>query len=405
MSERAVTQYLNQYAEVECTLLHSAPVFHYKAVVVIPAYKESTAFLQRFLQQFREQSVLLIVVVNQPDTDNDTIPQSALCEFIASVTECRWQHENIAWHHQLSGNIGILRVERFSLERRIPAKQGVGLARKIGADIACYLISKQQIDCPWIGSTDADAILPQDYFAHINNKRLSGTKAATFRFSHIVNGDSSIHSATRLYEQWLHYYKKGLAWAGSPYAFYTIGSCLAFDYQGYCQVRGFPKRAGGEDFYLLNKMAKLTPIVELDAYIQLQSRVSDRVPFGTGPAVQKLIEQQSDEAQYLVYHPQVFVQLKLLLQSFNTLYESCSYEPLPNWINELSQASRNVLIQSGFEQAVLKIKGNCKSEHQFLQQIHGWFDGFRTLKYIHALENDFPNVCLRLARETAPFEF
>ncbi|UAA39250.1 hypothetical protein KIH87_02480 [Paraneptunicella aestuarii] len=405
MSERAVTQYLTQYAEVECMLLHSAPAFHYQASVVIPAYKESTTFLQRFLQQYGEQSVLLIAVVNQPDTDDNITPQSDLCEFIASSFELRWQHENIALYHQFSGNIGILLVDRFSTERRIPAKQGVGLARKIGADIASYLIAQKQIDCPWVGSTDADAILPQDYFAQLNSKHLAGAKAATFAFSHIVNGDPSIFSATRLYEQWLHYYKKGLAWAGSPYAFYTIGSCLAFDYQGYCQVRGFPKRAGGEDFYLLNKMAKLAPVVELDACIHLQSRVSDRVPFGTGPAVQKIIEQQSDETQYLVYNPQVFVQLKSLLQLFNTLFESCSNESLPDWMNALSQASRNALMQSSFEQAVLKIKGNCKNQHQFLQQVHGWFDGFRTLKYIHALENDFSPVCLQQAREIAPFEF
>ena len=69
--------------------------------------------------------------------------------------------------------------------------------------------------------------------------------------------DQFCNTATALYELRLHHYVLGLEYAGSPYAYHTLGSCLAVKADAYAQVRGFPKRAGAEDFYLLNKLAKL----------------------------------------------------------------------------------------------------------------------------------------------------
>ena len=52
----------------------------------------------------------------------------------------------------------------------------------------------------------------------------------------------------------------GLGFAGSPYAYHSVGSTLAVRAEAYAIVRGVPKRAAGEDFYLLDKLAKVTPI-------------------------------------------------------------------------------------------------------------------------------------------------
>ena len=48
-----------------------------------------------------------------------------------------------------------------------------------------------------------------------------------------------------------------MKYARSPYAFHTIGSTMAVSANHYAKVRGFPKREAGEDFYLLNKLAKV----------------------------------------------------------------------------------------------------------------------------------------------------
>ncbi len=77
--------------------------------------------------------------------------------------------------------------------------------------------------------------------------------------------------ATQLYELSLRYYVAGMKFARSPYAFHTIGSSMAVSPVHYARVRGFPKREAGEDFYLLNKLAKLGSVLELDRGSDLRS--------------------------------------------------------------------------------------------------------------------------------------
>src|SRR5690606_17786041 len=92
-----------------------------------------------------------------------------------------------------------------------------------------------------------------------------------------------------LYEISLRSYEYGLAYAGSPYAFQTLGSTLALNPAAYAKVRGFPKRLAGEDFYILNKLIKIGPIyLRNDRCLQIKDRPSQRVPFGTGTSVFKI---------------------------------------------------------------------------------------------------------------------
>ena len=120
-----------------------------------------------------------------------------------------------------------------------------------------WLYHHQHIKNHFFGSTDADSHLPDNYFSsHPQDPKIS---VIIYTFKH-ENLGNDIGHATLLYETALRYYVAGLSWAGSPYAFYSIGSILAFNVKHYCQARGFPKRAAGEDFYLLNKLAKLGSI-------------------------------------------------------------------------------------------------------------------------------------------------
>ncbi|MEM6960047.1 MAG: hypothetical protein AAF645_30495, partial [Myxococcota bacterium] len=66
-------------------------------------------------------------------------------------------------------------------------------------------------------------------------------------------------------------------------------STIAVRTAAYAAVRGMPRRAAAEDFYFLNKVRKVGPVLSLQgAPIVLSSRASRRVPFGTGPAVARL---------------------------------------------------------------------------------------------------------------------
>jgi len=275
------------------------------------------------------------------------------------------------------------------------------VARKVGADVACALIDKGIIDSPWICSTDADTQLPDNYFSVLAGVP-ENTSAITYKFCHI-NNDDPLSKATLLYEEALRYYVSGLKWAGSNYAFHTVGSTLAFRSDYYALVRGFPKRSAGEDFYLLNKLAKLDPIRNMDdATLLIEPRCSDRVPFGTGPAVSKIL-QLPDMEHYTYYHPQLFIELKNCLEAMENLWEE--KDDFPLWLSKLSEASQYALTQLQFNKLTSHILKQISNKQQCKRHIEQWFDGFRTLKFIHYMQDTyyFP-IPLKEAIQRAPFQ-
>ncbi|MBV1932578.1 MAG: hypothetical protein KUG71_12780, partial [Porticoccaceae bacterium] len=299
---KAVQKYLKGYAEPETSLLTGLPdIPPFDHVLVIPAYRESSAFFDRLAGSLlHNHAVLLIAVINQPDTLTGPDNQNqALWNDIRKRTSRIWHREHLQLRTLPDTASAVLLVDRFS-GLPVPQKQGVGLARKIGADLALRLIHLGLVKQDWIYSSDADARLPGDYFSALSFSTLSfsAPKSSTsnpqqatvaiFPFQHLCENDA-IGLATQLYERRLQQYVDGLSVAGSPYAYHTLGSTLAIKAASYAMVRGFPKRNGGEDFYLLNKAAKQGAILNLQRpHILIEARQSDRAPFGTGPAIRRL---------------------------------------------------------------------------------------------------------------------
>lgn len=393
MHTKAVKQYLQRYAEVETQAVEHWPDSHkhYQHVAVIPAYQEDSAFLQCALQSIWFQpDVLLILVVNQPDTDSNTSPQQQLFQKALATGNVTWQHENLTLITQKVAKTqgDILLIDRFNTP--IPAKQGVGLARKIGTDIALSLIAKGIIRSKWICSTDADATLPDDYFSALSSSKPEWV-AACYAFEH-VGGTPEIRAATLIYQQAMHYYVDGLRQAGSPYAHFTIGSTLAFKATAYAGVRGFPKRAAGEDFYLLNKLIKIGRVGRIEqTTIQLQARLSERVPFGTGMSTAKIMQLTEQGKPFYYYHPQSFVTLGQVLQHFECLWDSL--DDLPDWLEQLPNSSTELLMQAGLAGFITKQLRQRPSKGQFDAQLTGWFDGLKTLQFIHGLRDTlYPDI-------------
>ncbi len=407
-STKNIHKYLQIYAEPEVKLLQNFPKDRiYKNVVVIPCFKEKYTFLDRlFSSVLATQKVLLILVINQPDNaslDEDSVAplnQSLVASTQDNGVE-QWQNKNLTLIDINNTELSVLLVDRFNKELRVPSAQGVGLARKVGADIATELMTRGQILSPWICSTDADVTLPDNYFSELLDKS-ENTSALIYEFSH-RNSDSAVSKATQRYENALRYYVDGLQWAGSAYAFHTIGSTLAINYTHYCQVRGFPKRAAGEDFYILNKLAKLAPIKTLDETVLLITpRESDRVPFGTGPAVSKIMSFDDPTVEYLYYHPAVFVELKNFLSASSELWEHLEHSD--KWCNNLSDKINFALKKLRFDKIVTHIRNNAKNNSQAEKHLFQWFDAFRTLKFIHYLQDEFyPAIPLVRAIDESPF--
>ncbi|MEW6991505.1 hypothetical protein AADZ91_12545 [Colwelliaceae bacterium 6441] len=402
MSRNNLTKYLQKYAEPEVDSLLTFPrQLCYSHVLIIPAYKETSNFVDTFLQsQLIFQNVLLIIVINQPDYDDNLEPQQHLYRDSLSKGQLAWQNNNLSLVSLKLGDSSLLIVDRFSTP--IPEKLGVGLARKIGADLACYLHQQNIIKTAWLHSSDADAKLPDNYFTSLIERQTKNSVAACYNFIH-QSDNKSIALANLTYERSLRYYVAGLTYAGSPYNFFTIGSVLAFKIEAYASVRGFPKRSAGEDFYLLNKLAKLGKVLWLSTcVIQLAARMSNRVPFGTGPAVKQIIDLTEQGQVYCYYHPVVFEHLKVLLKSFSCLYER--RRALNTWYELFSAEIKDALVSIGFEAFIEKQQKS--NQQQFDKQLTVWFDAFKTLKFIHHLrDHHYENLPLTDAIEQASFCF
>ena len=157
---------------------------------------------------------------------------------------------------------------------------------------------------------------PDDHFDLGDVEGRSDVAAAVFPFRHEPSPDPHVTRATALYELSLRYYVAGLAWAGSPYAFHTLGSIFAVTTDAYAAVRGFPRRDAAEDFYLLNKAAKIGNVARVaSAPVRIRSRVSDRTPFGTGASVGRA----TMTTERVFYAPECFVGLRSVLESLSSL--------------------------------------------------------------------------------------
>jgi hypothetical protein len=392
------------YCEQEVLLLGGFPG-HFQRGLVIPVYRESAAVLERCCSFAEQQGAcLLILVINQPDSvadhngDSDSDQHWAKA-FLASPQlnqqAPEWQSDNgLLQLHTLANNSGLLLVDRCLHGQPLPIKQGVGLARKIGADLLCALIARQQVASPWIANSDADAQLPANYFAALEQlPQPDKLSAVVFPYQHIFV-DNTAQLPTLLYEFSLFYYVAGLRFAGSAYAYHTLGSTLCCHYQHYAMVRGFPKRAAAEDFYLLNKLAKTGKVHSLtEPLIELQARQSDRVPFGTGPAVISLAAQEQPLAMAM-YHPASFVYLRCMLALLARLAER--EQAIADAVEQLqteqpAQIDSALLLsiaeQLGLAEAVVHCHRHGGTAAIRLQQLQHWFDGFKSLKFIHQLRD------------------
>ncbi len=183
--------------------------------------------------------MVVIVVVNTSDS-GDTETTQLLAE---ATSACSHAKDNLYLSTENS-LVDCLIVDRASVDRQFREEDGVGLARKIGADIALSMITAGLVSNPFINNTDADALLPPDYFgtslpdSAVAQKEVSAI-VRPFRHVHRATDAEPIQSriqASLLYEISLYYYVSRLKHANSPYAFHTIGSTIAVNARDYALV-------------------------------------------------------------------------------------------------------------------------------------------------------------------------
>ncbi len=266
---------------------------------------------------------------------------------------------------------------------------GVGMARKLGHDLLLSRLDFCSRD-PVLVSLDCDTLVEPGYAGAIDaHFKAASTGGAVIPFVHQPAASEREEGAIVRYELFLRCYVAGLSFAGSPYAFHTVGSAMACRASVYLKCGGMNRRRAGEDFYFLQSLAKTCGVEQVTgALVRPSSRRSGRVPFGTGRAMGELLD--CGDGAVLFHRPESF----LLLKNWLTLAgQGCrhSWHDLAERSRSLSPRLHDFLLEKGFAPAWDRFLLQHRGEAARLKAFHDWFDAFRTMKLFHYLaENPFP---------------
>ena len=381
--------YLKNYS-VRSQLIAENPSDKIGVIVVIPCFNEPK--LNKSLQslfdcKLPDCEVEVIVVINaSKKAEGFVLNQNKKTLLDAE----EWRTANfgkIASSRKLSG---LAMTFHFIQENELPIKDaGVGLARKIGMDEAVRRF--EQINKPdgVIVCFDADSKCEENYLVEIEKHFKANPKspACSIHFEHPIEGKDypeHIYKGIAEYELHLRYYKNGLNYCGLPYAYHTIGSSMAVRSSAYQKQNGMNKRKAGEDFYFLQKLIPLGDFTEIKTTTVIPSpRISDRVPFGTGKAMQNYVD--NEQKEHLSYNMLSFIDLKQFCTVVPELYNTDKVE--------IPKSVKAYLEEINFEANLQKIIKNSPTQAHFIKSFYNWFNAFRVLKYMHfARDNYYSDV-------------
>jgi hypothetical protein len=355
-------------------------------VVVIPCYDEPDLVpvlhaLERCQRPTSEVEV--IVVINASQDDVPAVHQRN--RMTLTNAQC--------WLTAHSANPGVT-FHLLHLPALPSRHAGVGLARKIGMDEAIARFFRIGNPGGIIVSLDADCVCDADYLQAIAEhfEAHPKTPGCSIYFEHAAPAGAgpAAQAAMLNYELFLRYYLHGLRLSGFPYAFYTVGSCMAVRSWAYAQQGGMNRRRGGEDIYFFHKIIPLGGFTELCATRVVPSaRRSTRTPFGTGRSINaQLSKVESDNRTYA---PAVFRDLQALFSRLDCLFRGVPdgyYDDLPASITRFLRASH-------FADHLIGMRQNAASTRTFAKRFFQWFNGLRILQYVRfATKSSYPHIPL-----------
>ncbi len=353
----------------------------FAGAVVIPALAEGATLFATLSSlavnppELLQRFLVLVVVNNRPDAAPvDKIDNQAL---LAGLTA-------------LANSLAPLRlswVDAASPGRELPLnKGGVGLARKIGFDLALPLLEYSGRE-PLLVALDGDTLVGPDYFqALVSHFAAAPAGAAVIPFCHQPGSSAEEQAAIDHYELYLRAYVLGLATAGSPYGFHTVGSAMACTAGAYVAAGGMNTRTAAEDFYFLQQLRKTAGVETVrGTLVRPSARPSHRVPFGTGRSVARLL--RGEAASVLFYGTECYRILGEWLALVNRRTDAAGAEMVQR-SGTLSPCLAAYLIRYRFAEAWDNLRRNSRDDAALLAAFHSWFDGLRTMKLIHHLSDE-----------------
>lgn len=391
-----IRTYLRKRADLESRPLISGETKGIDQVVVIPVLAERKTILKTLTSLATNpaadlERTLVICVVNnreRPLSQEDDIRDN---QDTLAVLDCWVRSGQVP--SELGTEAGSLRlgvVDASSAGFELPPKGGVGLARKIGLDWGLSILADSDSRVRLLSCLDADTFVEQNYLDSVRKhfEQRNGW-AAVVSYCHPIPDSKEESAAIICYEIFLRYHVLGLFFAGSPYAFPSVGSTMVCSAEAYAAVSGMNQRQAGEDFYFLQQLAKTGRVDQIFATTVYPScRPSHRVPFGTGQRVRRFLSHAQNE--YVLYSPESYRILKAWLHTVRNGLDADADRLLVS-ARDIDPRLADFVDYLGFRDVWPGLQENAADTAQLLAQFHRWFDGFTTIKLIHFLrDNGFP---------------
>ena len=350
--------------------------------VAIPAMDEADwlpSTMAALLAQHCRYPFRIYVCVNQPEAYR-TDGREAVClhneetlRYLQSLCPCR-----------------VSVIDRCSRGQGWTGKKhGVGQARKELFDGILQQASADDV----IVSLDADTLVLPDYLQSIadnfeSHRRLADKglqpplMAIAVPYYHQPSGDEATDRAMLRYEIYMRHYLLQLLRIASPYAFTALGSAIAVRCSALKAIGGITPMQSGEDFYLLQKICKAgmkwadgrmqSPITLWNSRtVEPATRLSARVPFGTGPAIAK--GRLGDWSSYPLYAPGGFDTIEAAYRLIPELYEG--KHPENDFLVFLEEQYKDSRLWE-------PLRANHKDLPHFAKAFHEKADGLRILQFL-----------------------
>jgi glycosyltransferase involved in cell wall biosynthesis len=321
-------------------------------------------------QQFfsAKPGVHLWVCVNQPESYREDIEKLHICENNRKTLELLQNYP--------AKNLHV--IDRSSPGKGWTGKDhGVGMARKVLMDQISEVAAADDI----IVSMDADSFYPPGYLASVLEafRAFPDAVALSNPYYHPLTGDETLDRAMLRYEIYMRYYAINMWRIGSPFSFTALGSALALPVWAYRKIGGMTAKKSGEDFYLLQKLRKTGYIINHNTEkVYPGTRYSDRVFFGTGPALIKGSKGLWDS--YPIYDYDLFNKVGTTYELFSALYKADIATPMDNFLAEIFKT----------DDIFGPLRKNASNEKQFIKASHHKIDGLRVLQFLKSSQTALP---------------
>jgi len=344
-----------------------------KLLIALPVMNEAEnlpELINCIDQQDYQGDFNLFVCINQPDSWWDDEEKIKICK----------NNKNSAEILQKEYQFPLKIIDRYSKGKGWTGKKyGVGWARKTLMDEINSLADPDDI----IISLDADTTFNKEYFSSIieSFNRQPDKIGMAVPYYHKLTEDDILNRAMLHYEIYMRYYAINMWRIGNPYSFTALGSAIALPLWGYRKIGGISPNKSGEDFYFLQKLRKAGDLILWNNQkVFPATRYSDRVFFGTGPALIK--GRKNDWSSYPIYHYSKFDIVKELYETFDDLY-------LKNIDSHIIK-----FMESQFNTTELwqPLRENYKSRENFIRACKNKIDGLRILQYLKASHKLGKNV-------------